>query len=539
MQTSEKHKITGKYLNQPVPELESYCWPPNQSIDLYQSGSDDGSNGVQQLVRILEQYGTLDSSSGLQNSSSTTSFSPDGSPVAQQNYSYPSDHHHSAENICGSPISSSCVIDDEHDLGHMMRQLETAMLGTDVDNFDLHVIAASGGATEVSTEAERWKYMMEMIARGDLKELLCACAEAIENKDMYIADCLITQLRQMVSVSGEPMQRLGAYVVEGLVARLASSGSSIYKALRCKEPASAELLSYMHILYEICPYFKFGYMSANGAIAEAMKEESRVHIIDFQIAQGSQWLSLIHALAARPGGPPSIRITGIDDPSSSFARGGGLEIVGQRLRKHAESCKVPFEFHAAAISGTKVQLDNLRIQPGEAIAVNFAMMLHHMPDESVGTENHRDRLLRLAKSLSPKVVTLVEQEANTNTAPFLPRFVETMDHFLSIFESIDVSLPREHKERINVEQHCLAREIVNIIACEGPERVERHELFGKWRSRFTMAGFTPSPLSSFVNTTIKTLLQSYCDKYTLEERDGVLHLGWMNRAIVASCAWTC
>ncbi|KAK8648645.1 hypothetical protein V6N13_129393 [Hibiscus sabdariffa] len=477
-------------------------------------------------------------SSGLQNSSSTTSFSPDGSPVSQQNYSYLSDHHHSAENICGSPISSSCVIDIEHDLGHMMRQLETAMLGTDVDNFDLHAIAASGRATEVSTEAERWKYMMEMIARGDLKELLCACAEAIENKDMYMADCLITQLRQMVSVSGEPMQRLGAYVVEGLVARLASSGSSIYKALRCKEPASAELLSYMHILYEICPYFKFCYMSANGAIAEAMKEESQVHIIDFQNAQGSQWLTLIHALAARPGGPPSIRITGIDDPSSSFARG-GLEIVGQQLRKLAESCKVPFEFHAAAISGTEVQLDNLRIQPGEAIAVNFAMMLHHMPDESVGTENHRDRLLRLAKSLSPKVVTLVEQEANTNTAPFLPRFVETMDHFLSIFESIDVSLPREHKERINVEQHCLAREIVNIIACEGPERVERHELLGKWRSRFTMAGFTPSPLSSFVNTTIKTLLQSYCDKYTLEERDGVLHLGWMNRAIVASCAWRC
>ncbi|KAE8654194.1 Chitin-inducible gibberellin-responsive protein 2 [Hibiscus syriacus] len=539
MQMSQKPKISGTYFDQPVKELESYCLPPNQSLDQYQSGSDDGSNGVQQSVHNPDQYCTLDSSSGMQNSSSTASFSPDGSPVSQQNYSYPSNLHHSPEYTCGSPISGSCVIDNENALGHMIRQLETAMLGSDLDNFDLHSIAASGRATEVSTEAERWKYMMEMIARGDLKELLCACAKAIENKDMYVADCLITQLHQMVSVSGEPIQRLGAYMVEGLVARLASSGSSIYKALRCKEPASVELLSYMHILYEICPYFKFGYMSANGAIAEAMKEESRVHIIDFQIAQGSQWLTLIHALASRPGGPPSIRITGIDDPTSSFARGGGLEIVGQRLRKLAESCKVPFEFHAAAISGTEVQLENLRIQPDEAIAVNFAMMLHHMPDESVGTENHRDRLLRLVKSLSPKVVTLVEQEANTNTAPFLPRFMETMGHYLAIFESIDVSLPREHKERIKTEQHCLAREIVNIIACEGPERVERHELLGKWRSRFIMAGFTPSPLSSFVNNTIKTLLQSYCDKYTLEERDDVLYLGWMNRAIVESCAWRC
>ncbi|OMO83686.1 Transcription factor GRAS [Corchorus capsularis] len=538
MQTSQKRKISGQY---PVQELDSYCWPPNQSsLDHYQSGSDDGGNGLQHSVQNLEQYCTLDSSSGMQNSSSSASFSPNGSPVSQPNsHSYPSDLHHSPDNTSGSPVSGSCVTDNEHDLRHMIRQLETAMLGTESENVDIHAISSSDEATQVSLEAEKWKYMMEMIARGDLKELLCACAKAVENNDMHMTDWLMTQLRQMVSVSGEPLQRLGAYMLEGLVARLASSGSSIYKALRCKEPASAELLSYMHILYEVCPYFKFGYLSANGAIAEAVKDESRVHIIDFQIAQGAQWVTLIQALAARPGGPPSIRITGIDDPTSSYARGGGLEIVGQRLRKLAELCKVPFEFHAAAISASEVQCENLGIRPGEAIVVNFAMMLHHMPDESVGTQNHRDRLMRLAKSLSPKVVTLVEQEANTNTAPFFPRFVETMNHYLAVFESIDVTLPREHKERISVEQHCLAREIVNIIACEGPERVERHELLGKWRSRFTMAGFTPCPLSSFVNSTIKTLLQSYCDKYTLEERDGVLYLGWMNQVIIASCAWRC
>ncbi|KAK9024757.1 hypothetical protein V6N11_004912 [Hibiscus sabdariffa] len=507
--TSQNCKIT-------VKDMESYCWPPK-----------------------LEQYCTLDTSSGMQNSSSTAHLSPNGSSVSLPNQSYLTGRHHSPDDTCGSPVSDSCVTDNEHDLSHMIRQLETAMLGTDSENFDIHTITGSGRSTGVSIESERWKYMMEIIARGDLRELLYASAKAIENKDMHMTDCLMTQLRQMVSVSGEPKQRLGAYMLEGLVARLASSGSSIYKALRCKEPASAELLSYMHKLYEICPYFKFGYMSANGAIAEAMKDESRIHIIDFQIAQGSQWLTLIHALAARPGGPPSIRITGIDDSTSSYARGGGLEIVGQRLCKLAESCKVPFEFQAAAISCTEVQLEDLGIQPGEAIAVNFAMMLHHMPDESVGTENHRDRLLRLAKSLSPKVVTLVEQEANTNTAPFVPRFLETMNHYLAVFESIDVSLPRDHKERISVEQHCLAREIVNIIACEGPERVERHELLGKWRSRFTMAGFKPRPLSPVVNSTIKTLLQSYCDKYTLEDRDGVLYLGWMNRAIIASCAWRC
>ncbi|KAL0281823.1 UNVERIFIED_CONTAM: Chitin-inducible gibberellin-responsive protein 1 [Sesamum radiatum] len=111
----------------------------------------------------------------------------------------------------------------------------------------------------------------------------------------------------------------------------------------------------------------------------------------------------------------------------------------------------------------------LDVRPGEALAVNFPLQLHHTPDESVDVSNPRDGLLRMVKSLSPKVVTLVEQESNTNTAPFLPRFIEALDYYSAMFESIDVTMPRDRKERINVEQHCLARDIVNIIACEGKE----------------------------------------------------------------------
>lgn len=160
-----------------------------------------------------------------------------------------------------------------------------------------------------------------------------------------------------------------------------------------------------------------------------------------------------------------------------------------------------------------------------------------MPDESVSIRNHRDRVLRLVKSMKPKVVTLVEQESNTNTAPFYPRFLEALDYYNAMFESIDITLPRHHKERINIEQHCLARDVVNIIACEGGERVERHELLGKWKLRFGMAGFSPSPMSPLVNQTIKRLLKNYSERYRLEERDGALYLGWMNRDLVASCAW--
>ncbi|KAI4366183.1 hypothetical protein MLD38_022094 [Melastoma candidum] len=112
-----------------------------------------------------------------------------------------------------------------------------------------------------------------------------------------------------------------------------------------------------------------------------------------------------------------------------------------------------------------------------------------------------------------------------------------MNHYEAIFESIDMALPRDHKGRINVEQHCLAREIVNVIACEGRERVERHEPLGKWRSRFRMAGMSPYPLSAYVNVTIEGLLKGYSESYSLEERDGAVVLGWKNRPVVTSTAW--
>lgn len=492
--------------------------------------------------RLLESSSIMGGDQ-LFSSPSTVSISCNRSPASLPELESSSSDFQSdsQETVNGSPVIDSCMVRDIGDLRHKLRELETVMLGPSSDSLDSWY-APSGGECEPREplppeEPDNGKHLLEMIARGSLKEVLIACARAISDDDLLTAEWLMSELRHMVSVSGEPIQRLGAYMLEGLVARLSSSGSSIYKALRCKEPTSRELLSYMHLLYEVCPYFKFGYMSANGAIAEAMKNESRIHIIDFQIAQGSQWISLIQALAAQPDGPPQVRITGVDDSQSEYARGGGLDIVAKRLSGLAQACNLPFEFHAAALSGSEIRLQNLVLRPGEALAVNFPFMLHHMPDESVGPENYRDQLLRLVKSFLPKVVTLVEQESNTNTAPFLPRFLETLDYYTAIFESIDVTLPRDHKERINVEQHCLARDIVNIIACEGAERVERHEVLGKWRSRFSMAGFRPYPLSPLVNATIRTLLQKYSRSYGLEERDGALYLGWMNRALVASCAW--
>ncbi|KAJ0966071.1 hypothetical protein J5N97_027209 [Dioscorea zingiberensis] len=445
------------------------------------------------------------------------------------------------------PIQDGAKVVSSESVRHALQELETALMAPDTDELITStktwtpletLISIQPPQTRSRCRSKRLKEIPNSSHSQDkVRHLLLKCAEALSEDRMDEFQVLVKEAQCLVSIHGDPIQRLGAYMLEGLVARQEESAGidNSNRALRCRKrkPESRELLSsYKHILYDICPYVKFGYMAANGAIAEALRTEDRIHIIDFQIAQGTQWITLIQALAARPGGPPHVRITGID-------RGDNLQVVGRMFYALSRKFNMPFEFNTLPVSAEEVTRDMLEIRPGEALAVNFTLQLHRTPDEStVELNNPRDGLLRMVKGLSPKVTTLVEQESNTNTSPFLMRFTETMDYYSAMLESIDESLARrESKEMIGVEQNCLGKSIMNMIACEGKERVERPELLGKWRSRLCMAGFRPYPLSSYVNSVIRMLMAGYSEKYTLVEKDGALLLGWKGRSLISASAW--
>ncbi|KAJ8759851.1 hypothetical protein K2173_009952 [Erythroxylum novogranatense] len=546
MQTSQKRHTSSS--------IQGFCHQTGQQIDPYGFShfqlvnsnvlSDSGSQGTSiSFETFKEEYFTLESSTATNGfvvyDSPAASISSNRSPFSPQVlHSCPSDHHHSPDNVYGTPVSGSSSADDNSVLNQKMKELEVFLMEPESDVTNSYDFCFLNGIHHANPEAcSNLNKMVEMIPRLNLKDVLIACAQAVSDKDIQRAASLMQVLDRMVSVAGDPIQRVGAYMLEGLRARLEFSGSVIYKALNCEAPVGSDLMTYMGILYQICPYWRFAYLSANAAIQETATHEPVIHIIDFQIAQGNQWIPLIQTLANRQGGSPVIRITGVDDSQSFHARGGGLHVVGQRLSDVARQYNVPFEFHDTAMTCCEVRREDLRILPGEAVVVNFPYVLHHMPDESVNTTNHRDQLLRLVKSLNPCIVTLTEQESNTNTKPFYPRFIETLDYYTAMFESIDVARARDDKQRINAEQHCVARDIVNMIACENDERVERHELLGKWRVRFSMAGFTQCPLSSSASVAIRDLLKEYDKNYGLEERDGALYLWWKSRPMVTSSAW--
>lgn len=428
--------------------------------------------------------------------------------------------------------------DDDNDMFATGQNMEVDGEWSDpVQNVPFHDSPKESSSSDSNLSSISCNKEVSQISPRSPKQMLIDCAAVLSEGNIEEATAIINELRQMVSIQGDPPQRIAAYMVEGLAARMAASGKFLYKALKCKEPPSSDRLAAMQILFEVCPCFKFGFMAANGAIIEAFKDEKRVHIIDFDINQGSQYITLIQTISSQSGKPPHLRLTGVDDPESVQRPVGGLQIIGLRLEKLAEALGVPFEFHIVPSKTSIVTPSMLDCRPGEALIVNFAFQLHHMPDESVSTVNQRDQLLRMIKSLNPKLVTVVEQDVNTNTAPFFPRFIEAYNYYSAVFESLDATLPRESQDRMNVERQCLARDIVNIVACEGEERIERYEVAGKWRARMKMAGFTSCPVSQNVIDMIQKLIKQYCDRYKMREEMDLLHFGWEDKSLIVASAW--
>ncbi|GAA0150856.1 hypothetical protein Leryth_004204 [Lithospermum erythrorhizon] len=376
-----------------------------------------------------------------------------------------------------------------------------------------------------------------------LVHLLLACAEAVAKEDYMLARRYLHHLNRVVTPLGDSMQRVAACFTDALSARLAatltrkSSSSSISSSSSSSSKSpfivpspsnSPEVLKIYQILYQACPYIKFAHFTANQAIFEAFEAEERVHVIDLDILQGYQWPAFMQALAARPGGPPFLRITGVGPNSDSVRE------TGRCLTELANSLHVPFEFHPVGeqLEDLKPHMFNRRV--GEALAVNSVNRLHRVPGNSLGN------LLAMIRDQAPNIVTIVEQEASHNGPYFLGRFLEALHYYSAIFDSLDATFPADSAQRAKVEQYIFAPDIRNIVSCEGPERIVRHERLEKWRKIMEGKGFKSVQLSSNAVTQSRILLNLYsCDGYRLTEDKGCLLLGWQDRAVLAASAWRC
>ncbi|ESW35381.1 hypothetical protein PHAVU_001G230500 [Phaseolus vulgaris] len=364
-----------------------------------------------------------------------------------------------------------------------------------------------------------------------LVHTLMACAEAVQQENLKLADALVKHVGILAASQAGAMRKVATYFAQALARR-------IY-GIFPEETLDSSLSDLLHMhFYESCPYLKFAHFTANQAILEAFATAGRVHVIDFGLKQGMQWPALMQALALRPGGPPTFRLTGIGPPQPDNTD--ALQQVGWKLAQLAQTIGVQFEFRGFVCSSlADLDPNMLEIRPGEAVAVNSVFELHRM----LARPGSVDKVMDTVKNLNPKIVTIVEQEANHNGPVFLDRFTEALHYYSSLFDSLEGSSSStglgSPSQDLLMSEVYLGKQICNVVAYEGVERVERHETLSQWRGRMGSAGFDPVHLGSNAFKQASMLLALFAggDGYRVEENNGCLMLGWHTRPLIATSAW--
>ncbi|KAK3421516.1 hypothetical protein EUGRSUZ_G02163 [Eucalyptus grandis] len=386
----------------------------------------------------------------------------------------------------------------------------------------------SDAAVGAAPESSRPVVLVDSQENGvRLVHALMACADAVQQDNLSIAEALVKQIGFLAISQAGAMRKVATFFAEALARR-------IYRVYPQNPPLDHSLTDALQMhFYETCPYLKFAHFTANQAILEAFEGKSRVHVIDFSMNQGLQWPALMQALALRPGGPPTFRLTGIGPPAPDNSD--RLQEVGWKLAQLAETIHVEFEYRgfvANSLADLDASILELRPSDAEAVAVNSVFELHKL----LARPGAIEKVLGVVRQVRPAIVTVVEQEANHNGPVFVDRFNESLHYYSTLFDSLEGCASTQDKAMSEVY---LGKQICNVVACEGADRVERHETLAQWRARLGGAGFVPAHLGSNAFKQASMLLALFAggDGYRVEENGGCLTLGWHTRPLIATSAW--
>jgi hypothetical protein len=371
----------------------------------------------------------------------------------------------------------------------------------------------------------------------DLRTLLIHCAQAVAADDRLLASELINKIRQHSSRDGECCHRLAFYFVNGLEARLAGTGSQLFHKMLAKRISEDDVLKVYNFYLAVCPFNRASYNFTNQTIMETSAGHSRVHIVDFGVCTGFQWPSLIQLLGEQ-GVPPRLRITGIEVPRPGFSPLENIERAGKLLADYANMYKVPFQYQGIYSRYEDIQIEDLHIEEDEVLIINCLYRMKNLGDETVAMDSARDRVLKIMRRMNPKVFIFGILNGSYSSPFFVTRFKELLFHYSSLFDMLDANVSRDNEARKLLEGGMLGREILNIIACEGADRIERPETYQQWQARCLKAGFEQLPLDPAIMKSALWMKKNiYHEDFVADEDNGWLLQGWKGRVLYALSKW--
>ncbi|KAK8969682.1 Nodulation-signaling pathway 2 protein [Platanthera guangdongensis] len=371
--------------------------------------------------------------------------------------------------------------------------------------------------------------------------LLMAAAEALSgvSKSRELARVILARLRELEAAAGRgAFYRLAAHFTDALTGILDGGG---YRGGEPHRPG--DVLEAFQLLQDMSPYVKFGHFTANQGILEAIAGERRVHIVDYDIMEGVQWVALMQALVSKSDGlpPPRVRITAVTGAVGCGRRSvATVQDTGRRLAAFAASVGLQFSFGQCRMNdGEEFRPAAVKLVKGEAVVLNCVLHPPHLPHRNAASVGS---FLSGAASLGARVVTLVEEDGRGGGATagdFLGEFMDEMQRYSAILDSLEAGFPMQGRAREVVERVILGPRIAGAVE-RAYRRREEKEAAGleQWGLRLEAAGFDMAELSFFNLCQARLLVGLFNDGYRIEE-DGInkLVLCWKSRRLFSASIW--
>lgn len=380
-------------------------------------------------------------------------------------------------------------------------------------------------------------------------DLLVETARAIADKNSRVRQ-LMWMLNELGSPYGDTDQKLSSYFLQALFGRMTGSGERCYRTLSSASDKTCSFESTRKMVLkfqEVSPWTTFGHVACNGAIMEAFDGESKLHIVDISNTYCTQWPTLLEALATRTDDTPHLRLTTVvtSKPAGGSGTGGLAAVqkvmkeIGNRMEKFARLMGVPFEFNVIHHAGDLCDLNlaELDVRSDEALAINCIGALHTI----AAVDDRRDVLISNLRRLQPRIITVVEEEADLDVGidglEFVKGFQECLRWFRVYFESLDDSFTKTSNERLMLER-AAGRAIVDLVACQPSESTERRATATRWSGRLHGAGFSPFVFSDEVCDDVRALLRRYKEGWSMAQcPDSGIFLSWKDHTVVWASAW--
>ncbi|KAK1412436.1 hypothetical protein QVD17_33682 [Tagetes erecta] len=276
-----------------------------------------------------------------------------------------------------------------------------------------------------------------------LQNLLQAYADSMAMGQMELAKVIVRCISEKINPVGQILERISFNLfVENQEEYL-------------KQESMRNFKKAFRVFYDIFPYGRFAHFTANSTILEAVPTHMEsVHIVDFDLGEGTQWPQVIEAIAQMN---KSLIITSIkldQDQDSQFHQ------TRWHLCKYARTFGLNLKVQEIEMEQLMNTITERKSQK-EFTVFNCMVGLPHMG--KTRKTNQVTNFLKLAKLVLTENKGIIsfgdgeEGERMGNHSNFPSFFNKNLTHYKALYESIEQGFPSYLKEaRIAMETLFLA-----------------------------------------------------------------------------------